>query len=133
VPFGAKAYSPDGTKYAREIEPKDQGRIGIFDRQTDVLLREVRLTETNNELKGLAYAPDSTQIAIMYHHGGGGCVAVVSVNTGEKLNYVSIDRWYHYLVFSTEGTKLIVSYSGFEGDANVFDISSGEKVGPLRQ
>jgi len=45
VPFGEKAYSPDGKIYAREIEPRDFGHIGIFEVCTDKLLEEIKVTQ----------------------------------------------------------------------------------------
>jgi hypothetical protein len=107
VPFGAKACSPDDTKYAREIEPESQGRIGLFDVQTDKLLTEIKMGETNNDLKGLAWSPDSRWLAVMYHHGSGGYIAIVDAVTGEHVKYLTINRWYHHIEFSKDGKTII--------------------------
>ncbi len=121
VPFGAKAYSPDGKLSACEVEPKDHGNIGIFDVNTGKYLKVIDTQQHpwgdySNTLKGLAWAPDSKRIAVMYHHFGGGHISIVNIDTEKETNYLDIDQWYHYMEFSPDGTKIIA-----EGD--IIDIN----------
>lgn len=120
VPFGEKAYSPDGKMYAREVEPRDHGNIGIFDLITDKRLKimDVRQHPAGdypNDLKGLAWSPDSKWLAVMYHHDGGGHISIVNIDTGEELKYITISEWYHYMKFSSDGTKI-------KADGDILDI-----------
>lgn len=111
VPFGKKAYSPDGKMYAREVKPRGHGNIGIYDLTTGKRLRVIDVTQhpagdNPNDLKGLAWSPDSKWLAVMYHHGGGGHISIVNVDTGEEIKNLSISGWPHYMEFSTDGTKI---------------------------
>ncbi len=112
VPFGTKAYSPDGKMYVREIEPQGYGHIGVFDVYTNNLLWEIKVIqhpsgEYWNDLKGFAWSPDSRWIAVMYHHGGGGHISIIEVDTGIEIKYIPISEWYHRIQFSSDGTKII--------------------------
>ena len=111
VPFGQKAYSPDGKMYTSEVEPRDHGNIGIFDLTTDKRLsiidvRQHPAGDYPNDLKGLAWSPDSKWLAVMYHHDGGGHISIVSVDTGQEIKYLPISKWYHHIEFSSDGTKI---------------------------
>jgi hypothetical protein len=119
VPFGKEACSPDGTKYAREIEPRDQGHIGVFAAQNDEPLSEISMGEEDNDLKGLAWSPDSRWIAVMYHRGNGGYIAIVHAETGDQVKQVPIGKWYHHMQFSSDGKRIIA-----EGDP--LDVGSLE-------
>jgi hypothetical protein len=112
IPFGARAFSPDGTKYAREVEEKGMGNIGIFDLATDKLIRVLNVDQHpdgdfSNPLKGLAWSPDSRWLAAMFHHGSGGHISVVNVDSGTEVGHLAIERWYHCLWFSSDGTEII--------------------------
>jgi hypothetical protein len=115
VPFGAKAYSPDGKLLAQEIEPKNTGTIGLYAvGSSDAPLRviEVRTHLAGrfpNDLKGLAWSPDSASIAVMYHHDGGGHISVVRVDTGTESKCFRIDGWPHSMAFSKDGKTIQAS------------------------
>lgn len=113
VSFGTKAYSPDGRMYAREIEPRDYGHFGIFEVCTDRELKEIKVTqhpdgEYWNDLKGMAWSPDSKLLAVMYHHYGGGHISLVDVDAGSQIKYISFDGWPHSIQFSPDGKQIIV-------------------------
>ncbi|MEW6408062.1 MAG: hypothetical protein AB1465_05220 [Patescibacteria group bacterium] len=118
VSFGEKAYSPDDTMFAKEVDPYNQGRIGIF--QTDGT--ELRIIETgnfSNDLKGLAWSPDSNYVAVMYHYrhqGGGGVsrVAVYNVKTGECVATINAPGFVHEIRFSNDGQEIILSGRSFK-------------------
>ena len=106
------AYSPDGKMYACEISPENFGHIGIFEVSTDGLIRKIKVTqhpdgEFGNYLKKLVWSPDNKYLAVMYHHGEGGHISIVNVDTGMEIKLIPIDKWYHYIEFSSDGTKII--------------------------
>lgn len=112
VPFGTKAYSPDGKLFACEVEPRNHGNIGIFDVSTDERIRVIDLRQHpagdySNNLKGLAWSPNSKRLAVMYHHEGGGHISIVDVEVGKEVKYLPISGWPHYMEFSSDGTKII--------------------------
>jgi hypothetical protein len=104
VLFGDKACSPDKMLYAREEEPQQQGRIGIYDRATDRQLKVVKVTQQPdgdgpNEIKGLAWSPDSRLLAVMYHQSGGGSVSIVDVKEGKESARLNIMGQPHLIEF----------------------------------
>ena len=112
VPFGEKAYSPNGKMYAREIEPRDHGHFGIFEVYTDKSLKEIKATQHpagdyENNLKALAWSPDSKLLAVMYHHNGGGHISIIDIETGGEVKYISIQGWPHFMEFSPDGRQII--------------------------
>lgn len=106
VPFGEKACSHDKKMYAREIEPRNQGRLGIYDKGTDQLIKEIKVNYHPkgypNPLKGLAWSPDGKRLAVMYHYDGKGHISVVSVDTGEEVKSLSITKYHHSMKFSSQ-------------------------------
>jgi len=85
--------------------------IGIYDAVTWQKLRTIDTTQHPqgdfpNDLKGLAWSPDSALIAVMYHHDGGGHISIVRVSTGEETQWIDIDDWHHDLAFSHDGRKI---------------------------
>lgn len=105
-------YSPDGKMYACEIEPENFGHIGIFEVSTDKLIRKIKVTqhpdgEFVNDIKKLAWSPDSKYLAVMYHHDTGGHISIVNADAGIEIKRVPIDKWYHNIEFSSDGTKII--------------------------
>jgi len=106
-----KAFSPNGHKYAREIEPDGYGLIGIFDRETDELILTINESHGgHNDLKGLAWSPDSKYIAIMFHAGLNGGVWIRDIETGELVGKGDkIGYFAHHMVFDDTGDQLIVT------------------------
>lgn len=77
VPYGEKAYSPNGKMYAREFiknqAEKNKGYIGIFDSNTKKLnkiidVKQYPILDVQNHIKALAWSPDSKQIAVVFHY-----------------------------------------------------------------
>lgn len=108
VAFGDKACSPDKMLYAREEEPQHQGRIGIYERATDKQLKIVKVTQGEdggdapNEIKGLAWSPDSRLLAVMYHQSGGGSISLVDVRQGQERARLNIKGQPHLLEFTSQ-------------------------------
>jgi hypothetical protein len=107
VPFGDKACSPDKMLYAREEESRNRGRIGIYDRATDSQLKIVKVMQQQdgddpNEMKGLAWSPDSRLLAVMYHQGGGGSINIIDVQRGTESTRLTIKGQPHEIEFSSQ-------------------------------
>jgi hypothetical protein len=110
VLFGDKACSPDKMLYAREEEPQRHGRIGIYDRATDRQLKVVKVTQQPdgdgpNEIKGLAWSPDSSLLAVMYHLSGGGSVSILDVRQGKETARLTLMGQPHLIEFISQ-TKI---------------------------
>lgn len=130
VPFCSKAYSPDGKMYAHVNESTWYGEIGIFNCTTDELIKVIKVTPvpsatSPNPLKGLAWSPDSKWIAAMYHHRwpyGKGHISLADVEEGKEKELLKIEKEYHYMVFSADGTKIFASLDGSEIGFDVIEI-----------
>lgn len=71
---GTTIYSPDGKYFAKEIRDADgyyhHGLIGLFDKTTGNLIHTFDVSAGIwNDVKGLAWSPNSQKIAVMYHGG----------------------------------------------------------------
>jgi DNA-binding beta-propeller fold protein YncE len=82
------------------------GRIGIYERATDKLLQSVKVAQQPdgdgpNELKGLAWSPDSRLVAVMYHRSGGSTVFVIVALKGIELKHLDISSQPHTLEFES--------------------------------
>ncbi len=128
VPFSSRATSPDGTKFARELEPRGTGKVGIFAEATEQLLRTLDFHQTNNDLKGLAWSPDSKHVAVMFHFGGGGSIYVADVETGKQVASLPVSENFHYIVFSRPGTQIIASLKGDGTGIETLDIPASTNV-----
>lgn len=115
VHYGASAYSPDGTRYAREIFPTWHGDIGVFQRSNDQLLMRFRTLPPGgrNDLKGMCWSRDSRHLAIMYHtdvtHGH---VRLFDASDGEYLGYLGPGNAYHFIVYSKDNRWIYLSFDG---------------------
>jgi hypothetical protein len=110
VPFGTpngQAFAPNGRLMAREVDPRDMGRIGIFSAD-GTLVREIAVGETRNDLKGIAWSPDSATLAVMYHHQYGSYIALHDAATGTRVALMTIDHPYNYMRFDQTGRSLSV-------------------------
>lgn len=119
VPFGEKAYSPDGKMYACEVDPKDHGKIGIYELAQGKLLSVMSVMQHPNrghpnDLKGLAWSSDSKRLAAMYHYGRGGHITIVGVDSGREVKSIPIYGHYHALAFSKDGAKIYAEGSVFD-------------------
>lgn len=128
------AYSPDNQYYAEEVEPYNSGNIGIFSRSDDQLILQFEALPEGiyNDLKAIAWSPNSKYLAIMYHgtilRSG---IYLYAVRTGELIRYIGPGGdnqvgYYHPMVFSDDGTLIYVSSTGkkidnqFNADPIVF-------------
>ncbi|GEM_PF-1013134 len=108
---GKVAFSPDGQFYARELEPVNEGVIGIFNNSDNTLLLRIKAQKTNNDLKGLAWSADSKLLAVMYHGGDPDGISIYLAETGDLLRHISIDRHYHFLAFGKQNHILHLAVS----------------------
>ena len=120
VPYGQKAFSKCGRYYAMELEPHDQGEIGIFEKKTDKLLQKFDLLPNTNDLKGMAWAGErpgqsegaakvGPRLAVMYHGGVTPGVMVVELEKEGLQAAYYIDKFYHYIVFDEDNKTLLMS------------------------
>lgn len=126
IPADAKVFSPDGSKYVSELKPINTMKIGVFEKKTNKLLKGIDLAYSmwkNNDIKGLAWSPNSKMLAVMFHHHLGGDVIILNAESGEKIKPIRIDTYYHYMAFSSDGHKIIVSFSGRDNDLHYLDIN----------
>ena len=117
VPFGDRAHAPDDSRYACEIEPEDQGSIGIFDQQDQLIITIHALPPGDtNTLKALSWSRDSSCIAVMYHGGVRSGITLYDAQTGDLLRSIGDDAgtcgYYHYMVFSEDNAWVYVSCDG---------------------
>jgi hypothetical protein len=119
VPFGSVATSPDGTLYAREIEPRNQGNIAIFRNEDDQLVRGIKVLPENhnNPLKGLLWSVDGRHLIVMYHGGLRSGITRYEITSGQGyfVGPSSDERgWFHYLATSLDGREIFASHDGRE-------------------
>jgi hypothetical protein len=120
VPFGAAAFSADGLKYAREIEPRNTGMVGVFRKADNFLIVsfDARLDPAPNDLKGLAWHPNSSILAVMYHAeriggvtgqviGQLSLVTFYDVRTGDLIKEENFDGFYHFIRFLSDGRLVL--------------------------
>ena len=110
VSFDAVIYSADGKYSVKQIEPYRNGNFGLFDAKQKELIREINLPISSNSVKGMAFAPNSRWLAVMYHVSSGGSIYIVDVETAKLLKLVKVDEWYHFMVFDrVSNTTLILA------------------------
>jgi hypothetical protein len=80
---------------------------GSFLRTTETEL--LIANEESNDLKGLAWSPDSRWLAFMYHHDSGSYIVVVDAQTGKLTQSIPVNEYYHYMQFTADGGHLLVS------------------------
>lgn len=100
IPDGAKAYSPDGKYYLHEIEPYGRGNIAVCNKDDGKEVQRWNLLGGGqNEIKGLAWAPDSKRFAVMYHGGVRPGISVFEVGNQHEVGRTDIEKWYHFMSF----------------------------------
>lgn len=118
VPFGSRAYSPDATRYAREVSPEGTGNIGVFRLADATLLVRFNALDSScsNDLKGLAWSPDSRHLAVMYHGGMKPGIYMYTADSGKEERYIGAGSgsagYYHFMVFDSSGSYVYVSSDG---------------------
>ena len=112
------SWSPDGTEIAfgsdRDTAPATWTLFNIFTMNPDGS-NQTNRTNSSSSNVNIAWSPDSKRIAVMYHHFGNGHISIIDVDTGKEINYLDINKWYHQMEFSPDGTEIIA-----EGD--IIDI-----------
>lgn len=113
TPFGATVWSPDGKYYAREIEPANTGQFGVFDRHTDAEVwtwNALPYIHWENYLKGLAWSPDSTRLAVMYHGGAaaGSGVYVFELFRDDMAACAEVLGYYHSIRYAANGSGVLL-------------------------
>ena len=112
VPKGSKAYSPDGMYYLVELEPYYSGCIAVYRTSDNVIEKEWDILNGSNDIKGLAWNNDSKQFAVMYHGGNNPGISIYNIESEDKIGYVDISKYYHYMEFSNASGLMNVSSDG---------------------
>jgi hypothetical protein len=113
-----KAISPDGEFFAKEIEPYNLGKIGIFLKDGE-LFKEINVfdvNEENNDLKVISWHPDNFVIGVIYHKNGCSYIKFFEIFTGKLLRKIIVNSFYHYLIFDKNGEKIYLSEDGEKVD-----------------
>lgn len=108
VPHGTKAYSPDGQYYVKEITPYNEGNIAVFKVKGDTEIQRWDLLPNKNDLKGLAWAPDSKRIAVMYHGGMTLGIQVIELVKTCVVATASFKNWPHLIAWDKNGKELLL-------------------------
>lgn len=97
-----KAWSPDGRRYAMQVDPLNFGRIGIFNAETQAQVSTLDLSqhpdgEIPNPLKALAWDDSGQRLAALFHEagtvlGGVGHVSLIEVESGKELELFAVQR-----------------------------------------
>lgn len=103
VPQGTAAYSPDGKYYSKEIEPYGQGNIGVFQKKDDQSVWTWYLPLEHNDLKGMAWSPDSNRVALMYHWGSRSQIYVYELYNERQVAQASANGWAHSMKYAKDG------------------------------
>ncbi|MCM8768821.1 MAG: hypothetical protein NC911_03950 [Candidatus Omnitrophica bacterium] len=106
VPAGQSAFSPDGQFYAKEVEPINEGNIGVFSTADNHLVAQIKAQKGTNDLKGLAWSSDSVLLAVMYHGGDPDGISIYHLPSGQLVRQIPIDAYYHFMVFGQENHLL---------------------------
>jgi len=113
VPFGCRIYSPDGIVYVvyQNISTNPEGlyynEFGVFSISNDERLNTFYIY-TSNDLKGMAFSPDSNQVALMYHYSSGHTPNSKVELVSNLLSNPAFDsllvghKYFHYMVYWTE-------------------------------
>ena len=108
VPHDARAYSPDGQYYVKEVSPYNEGNIAVFEIKGGKEIQRWDLLPNNNDLKGLAWAPDSKRIAVMYHGGVTAGIQVIELGKEGVVATADFEGYPHFITWDKNGTDLIL-------------------------
>lgn len=107
------AFSPDGEFYAKEIEPYDSGKIGIFLKTGEIFkIIETLKENEKNDLKGIAWHPNSSVIGVLYHKENSSIILLYEIFTSKLLRKIIMGDYYHFMVFDNSGRKIYISKDG---------------------
>lgn len=127
VPYDKKAFSPDNKYYAVQIQPFDHGNIGIFKMENNTLFSKINTQSVANDLKALAWTPDSSSIAVMFHGGNPSGISIYEIKTGKLLRNINIGKNYHFMVFSKNGRKIYLSEKE-NGNIDTFELRNTDFI-----
>ena len=82
--------------------------IGLFYAKNDETYRTFQVSNhvikgVRNQLKAIAWSPDSKQIATMYHYDFGGHIELVDAINGNYLHTYKLNSYCHCPYFSKDG------------------------------
>ena len=107
------AISPDGKFFVKEMKPYNYGKIGIFLKNGEIFNVINALEEKErNELKGIAWHPESSVIGVVYHKNNKSLIKFYEIFTGKLVREIMLGNYNHYMVFDKSGNKLYISSDG---------------------
>ncbi|MCS7180294.1 MAG: hypothetical protein NZ891_02960, partial [bacterium] len=108
------AFSLNGEYFTKQLPPYNSGKIGIFSKNGQ-LLKEINTLgeeEENNDIKGIAWHPNSYVVGVIYHKNGYSDLRLFEVFNGELLRRIIVGNFYHYFVFDEKGEIIYLSVDG---------------------
>ncbi len=126
IAISCRIYSPDGQVFVIQ-QAGTNSQFGVFSVITNGLL--ITFTgELNNDLKGMAFSPNSAQVALLYHNDWPSphenVYLVINLLTAPSKTVFGIPYqywWNHYMVYLTNA-YLAFSPDGSESNARVSSI-----------
>lgn len=117
--------SPDGQLYVQQINPAIS-RFGVFDVATDKQVSTF-LGDADNDLKGMAFAPNSGQVALLYHyvHTSNQVRLVDNLRETPTKTSLEVGRTYFHRMVYASSQYLAFCHSSLEDDAIVYNIVDG--------
>jgi hypothetical protein len=105
---GTIVRAPGDKRFAREAFPSGSGIVEICDSLGRVLL-SIKAQPSPNDLKGLAWSPDGSVLAVMYHGGSLPGILLYDSRKGILLRYLPFHTHYHAFSFSPDSTMLYLA------------------------
>ncbi|MCM8818062.1 MAG: cellulase family glycosylhydrolase [Candidatus Omnitrophica bacterium] len=107
------AFSPNMEFYAKEIEPYNSGKIGIFLKTGEIFNIIKTLPENQkNDLKGIFWHPNNSVIGVLYHRNKTSIILFYEIYSLQLLRKILIEGYYHFVVFDNNGRKIYISKDG---------------------
>lgn len=125
VPADCRIYSPDGRLYVQQID-RTTSRFGVFDASRGEQVNTFT-GDTANDLKSIAFSPDSRQVALLYHYSHtSNQVRLIDnlLGTPTKTS-LPVGRTYFHRMRFIALKYLVFCTSGSESSAAVYDIETG--------
>lgn len=117
---GDKAYSPDGRYYATEMEPINQGNIGVYNLLDGSMVISWKFLDEgiHNDLKNMCWSWNSKKIAVIYH---GGCdrnsIQIAQIDNENIIEEALVTgTFYHAMAFDDDNHRILLRESANNGE-----------------
>lgn len=120
------AFSPDNQRFAASFDSKS---VQVWENQTgDLILDYPRSNDGYEDVIGLNFSPDSTNLAISYAHGATDRAALVSLKTGETV-FTSDEK--NRIKFFPTGNLILTSHFLSSANAEIWDLTTATRLGEI--